>query len=145
MNRPQEAPVSCLLPHLGRLLKELGKRHVMKDLFSKDCGSGAHLSGHSRVIIRQIRMRSFGICDAQAVAVLLQVTGNAFDLRILLVREINMYQISHRACRLIHQAAGFSEIHVLRILADDGDIHRGNLHIIVKAGKNRSDNRLEGR
>lgn len=88
-------------------------------------------------------MGALGIGDTETVSIFYQVAAYIFDNRVSHVRKINVYQIAYGAGHLIHQSGGLSEVDVLRILTNDGDINRGKLHLIVEAGYDGSDDGFE--
>ena len=68
-----------------------------------------------------------GINDAQGMAAGREVEGNRLDLRMVLIKEIDGHQIAHSGSSLVHQAAGLAEEHILRVLADLGNLCLGDL------------------
>ena len=73
-----------------------------------------------------------------------EVEVNLLYYRLGRVGKVDEDKAAHRRGHLIHQAAGLTEVDVLRILSDLCDLHRGELPIAEQIIDDGADQHLEG-
>ena len=145
VDTPHHRPVAAGLAQFRKSGIKFFLIHPAQNLLPKPGGNSLDLTGDRRVFLRQIRMVRAGIDDAQRVAAGGKIKGNGFDHRLILVVKIDIYQISHGRGHLIHQSAGFSEIHIFRILADHSYLRLGGSSIKEQMVDDRAHQHLKGR
>ena len=106
---------------------------------------GLHFRRDGGVVRVQIRVVPARVHDAETVARRREVEVQFFDHRGRGIREINGDEPAHRAGRLIHQAAGLAEIHVLGELGHFRDLHVRDLPAVVEVIQDVPHHHLEGR
>ena len=121
--------VAALLTQLRNCVKEICLIDLGQHILAKIGADGLNLTGNGSVFIGQIRMVSAGIDDAQGMTAGGKIKGNGFDHGMILIEEVDGHQVSDCGSGLIHQTTGFSEEHILRILADLSNLCLGNLGI----------------
>ena len=145
MNGSEDRSVRYPVPQFRQRSKEIRLRDVPQNFFPKECADPFHLTRDGGVFLRQIRMVSAAVDDAQGVTRSGKVMVDPLHHRAVRVMKIDEHHAAHTGCRLIHQAAGFSEIHIFRILTHLGNLHSRELLIKEQLIANRSNQHFKSR
>ncbi len=141
--RPIHIGYIQLFPNHGQTQEEALGLHLTQNLLAENPGDRLHLSRNGSVISRQIVMASAGVNNHQRIALLGEVVVHGLHLRII-VLEVDVCQSASATGHLIQQAAGLSEVHILRKLGNLGPMLVSQRTLIVQLIKNRAQHDLEG-
>ena len=121
MQGAKHRPVAALPPQGGDGGAEVRLGHVPQHFFSEVGRHRPHLPGDGGVVVRQVAVAGAGVYNAKGVAGLAEVVVHPLHDGVGGVVEVDGYRAPHRRAHLVHQAAGFAEVDVFRVLADLGD------------------------
>ena len=130
MQRTQDRTVTYAIAQRRNALHKVLLCDLAQNRLLELQSNGLHLAAHRRVLVRQIRMVSTCVDNAQRMAAGSEIEIHLFNDGNRGIFKINHDEATHRARHLVEQAAGFSEIDVFCILCDLGNFHRINLTII---------------
>ena len=117
-------PIPRRLSDLGQLRKEGLLRHLPQHLFAEHAADRPQLLGDGAVLTGQILVSRAGVQNTQGIAAGVEIHVQPLHRRVGCIREVDGHHAAHGGGGLIHQAAGLSEEHVFRILADLRQLHR---------------------
>ena len=89
-------------------------------------------------------MSRAGVQNTQGISAGVEIHVQPFHDRVGCIREVDGHHAAHGGGRLVHQAAGLSEEHVFRILADLRQLHRGTMPLPEQLIEHRPQQYLEG-
>ena len=141
---PVYRPVSRGLADFRQGGQERLLRHLPQDLLAKAAADGLQFIGDGCVFGGQVRVARAGVQDAQGIAVGVEVQADLLHHRTNGIGEVDGHHAAHGGGGLIHQAAGLAEKHVLGVLADLGDLHRGAFAIPEQVVQHGADQHLKG-
>ena len=137
-------PIPRRLSDLGQLRKEGFLRHLPQHLFAEHAADRPQLLGDGAVLPGQILVSRAGVQNTQGVAAGVEIHVQPLHDRVGCIREVDGHHAAHGGGGLIHQAAGLSEEHVFRILADLRQLHRGTMPLPEQLIEHRPQQYLEG-
>ena len=141
---PQHRSVSRGGSGFGQIAVEVLLLHVPEELFPEDPGHRFHLRGDGGVVPGEVGVVAAGVHHAQGVAVAGQVELHLLHHRGGRVFKVHGGDAPHRAGHLVQQAGGLAEVHVLRVLGDDGGGDGVNLPVVVQVAEHRDHQHLKG-
>ena len=144
MNDPHHRPVAAGFPESGNGGVEFFLGNFRDHFPAEALADRLHFARHSGIFVGQVGVVRPGIDDAQGVARGGEVEVYGADVRMVLVREVDGHQAAHSRGRLVHQAAGLAEEHVLSVLADLGDLRLGHPGIKEQVVDDGANQHLEG-
>ena len=118
MHGPEKCPVSALLPDFPGLIQQIPHNNIPENRFSEEVRHLLHLPGNRGEILGQISMGPAGRCNRHRIGHFPGIRLNPVNLRFLRIEKVETTKTAHRTGQLIHQSAGFPEIHILRKLTD---------------------------
>ena len=89
-------------------------------------------------------MSRAGVQNAQGIAAGVEIHVQRLHHRVGRVRKVDGHHAAHGGGGLIHQAAGLSEEHILRVLADLRQLHGGTMPLPEQLIEHRSHQHLKG-
>ena len=118
---PQHGAVAAALPQPGQLLPEANLADLAQHLSAQTGRHCLHLLPDGRDLAGQLAVAGPGVGDAEGHPLRQDTVGvDLLDLRRSRVGKIGKEDTAHGAGQLVQQAAGLSEIGILRKLADPG-------------------------
>ena len=136
--------VGRLLSELGNTLVELCFIHLTQNLFSEEGCDCLHLFSNCHVIVRQILVAAFCICDAKRVSALTEIVIDLFDDRICNVGEINSDESTKGGYRLVEKSALLTEVGCLCKPSDPCHFECAALFLIIMLVDHRANEHFEG-
>ena len=121
MDGTQHGAVAALFPQAGQLLPEVFLLHLAQHPAAQTGRHGLHLVPDGRELAGQLAVAGAGIGDAEGHALGQDaVRMYLLNFRCHRVGKIRKEHTAHGAGQLVQQAAGLSEVGILRKLADAG-------------------------
>ena len=141
MDGAQHRAVAAGLAQRGQGGVERRLVHPAQAVLAEESGDGLHLRGDGGVIVGEVGVVAARIDDAEHAAA--QRKRQLFDFGSVGGRKVHIRKATDGAGRLVHQAAGLAEEHVLGVLAADGQLDRGDAAVIVEVAEDVAEHHLE--
>ena len=122
--RAHDRTVSQLFSQFRNRAIEFIFVHFTEDFLPEGLRNGLHLGRNCRIISRKISMICSGVYYAERISRRCEVKVHRMILRVFLILKIYRYYASECTSHLVEQAGRFSEIHVLSVLTDLGDLSK---------------------